>query len=111
MGKLRQVEAQYKSCRSIHDVLEPDFLEYLVQTFDRWQKLNDEKVTLGTREIAKFQDVLMGAKLNARYGFEAVHHRGISDEDSKEHYTLLIYKNREAMESEKPLYSFDTIIY
>lgn len=92
-------------------VIEPDFLEYLTRTFDRWQKLNAEKVTLGTREIAKFQDILMGAKLNARYGFEAVPHRGISDEDGKEHYTLLIYKNRETMEARKQLYSFDTEIY
>lgn len=92
-------------------VIEPDFLEYLARTFDRWGKLPTEKVTLGTREIAKFEDVLMGAKLNARFGFEAATHRGISDNDGMEHYTLLIYKNREAQEAGETLYSFDTIIY
>lgn len=92
-------------------VIEPDFLEYLARTFDRWRKLPTEKVTLGTREISKFQDVLMGAKLNARFGFETVTHRGISDEDGKEYYTLLIYKNREEKETGDVLYSFDTEIY
>ena len=92
-------------------VIEPDFLEYLARTFDRWGKLPTEKVTLGTREIAKFEDVLMGAKLNARYGFEAAKHREISEEDGLEHYTLQIYESREAQEVGEPLYSFDTIIY
>lgn len=92
-------------------VIEPDFLEYLARTFDRWGKLPTEKVTLGTREISKFQDVLMGAKLNARFGFETATHRGISDEDGKEHYTLLIYKNQKEKEAGNVLYSFDTEIF
>lgn len=92
-------------------VIEPDFLEYLARTFDRWRKLPTEKVTLGTREISKFQDILMGAKLNARFGFEVATHRGVSDEDGKEHYTVMIYKNREEKEAGNTLYSFDTEIY
>lgn len=94
----------------INGVVEPDFLEYLARTFDSWKKLNDEKVALGTREISKFQNILFGAKLNARFGFEVISNRGIKA-DGKEHYTILIYRNREAIAKEKPLYSFSTIIY
>lgn len=98
-------------CMPTNGVVEPDFLEYLVRTFDRWQKLYTEKITLGTREIAKFQNVILGARLNARFGFEAVSNQSISDADGKEHYTLMLYKNREAIGNEEPLYSFDTEIY
>lgn len=92
-------------------VIEPDFLEYLARTFDRWGKLPAEKVTLGTREISKLQDILTGARLNARFGFEVTAQRGISDEDGKEHYTLLIYRNQKEKEAGKVLYYFDTEIY
>ncbi len=91
-------------------IVEPDFLEYLVRTFDRWQKLSMEGVTLGTREIAKFQNILMGAKLNSRFGFDATVKRKIG-EDGLEHYTLRIYKNRKAVKKGEHLYTFDTVIF
>lgn len=92
-------------------VVEPDFLEYLVRTFDRWQKLSMEGVTLGTREIAKFQNILMGAKLNSRFGFDATIKREILEEDGLEHYILRIYRNRKAVKKGMPLYTFDTVIF
>lgn len=95
----------------INGIVEPYFLEYLVSTFEHWNRLRAEKVALGTREIAKFENVVMGAKMNSRFGFEAVIRRGILDKDNEEHYILLIYRNREKMEAKEPLYSFDTKIY
>ncbi len=95
----------------INGVIEPDFLEYLARTFDRWQKLPAQEVTLGTREIAKFEDVLLGAKLNSRYGFEIKTTREVSDEDGMEHYTVLIHKKQGTEKEEKPLFTFDTPIY
>ena len=91
--------------------IEQNFLEYLVITFNRWQDLADEKVTLGTREIAKFENVVMGAKLNSCFGFETVIRREISDKDNNDHYTLLIYKNQEMKEAKEPLFIFDTRIH
>lgn len=52
----------------------------------------------------------MGAKLNSRFGFEVVAHRGLDDED-QDRFTLMIYKNREAVENDPPLYHFTTPIY
>lgn len=96
----------------IHGIVEPDFLEYLEETFKRWQQLAAGGVTLGSREIAKFTDTMHGARLNAGYGFEAVTHRG-QDEEGQEHFTVAIYVNREAVKAEgaTPLYTFDTPIY
>lgn len=61
-----------KSVTPLNGIVEPDFLEYLDKTFKRWQQLAAQGVTLGSREIAKLTDTVYGAKLNARYGFEAV---------------------------------------
>lgn len=94
----------------INGVVEPDFLEYLEKQFKRWQQLAENGVALGSREVAKLTDTIYGARLNARFGFEAVMHRG-PDEEGQGHFTVLIYKNRDAAATEKPLYSFDTPIY
>ena len=79
-------------------------------TFKRWQQLADQGVTLGSREIAKLTDTVYGAKLNARYGFEAVARRE-PDEEGQDRFTLMIYKNREAVENDPPLYHFTTPIH
>ena len=60
----------------INGVVEPDFLEYLEKQFKRWQQLAENGVALGSREVAKLTDTIYGARLNARFGFEAVMHRG-----------------------------------
>lgn len=99
-----------KSVTPLNGIVEPDFLEYLDKTFKRWQQLADQGVTLGSREIAKLTDTVYGAKLNARFGFEAITHRGLDDE-GQDRFTLMIYKNREAVEMEEPLYHFTTPIY
>lgn len=99
-----------KSMAPLNGVVEPDFLEYLTKNFKRWQQLAVQGVPLGSREIAKFQNILMGAKLNARFGFEAITRRDVSEQDRAEHYTVFIYRNREAAETEEPLYIFDTPI-
>lgn len=91
-------------------IVEPDFLEYLTKTFKHWQQLHTEGVTLGGREIAKLTATVQGAKLNARFGFEAVTNRG-TDDEGQERFTLMIYKNREAEEAGKPLYHFSTQIH
>ena len=95
----------------INGVIEPDFLKYLEDTFSRWHKLWEDGVTLGTREISKFENVLMGAKLNAHTGFMPSMHRGSNEETEQNHYTVLIYKNQKAMETEPPLFTFDTPIF
>lgn len=66
-------------------------MEYLDKTFKRWQQLAAQGVTLGSREIAKLTDTVYGAKLNARYGFEAVARRE-PDEEGQDRFTLMIYK-------------------
>lgn len=95
----------------INGVVEPDFLKYLEDTFSRWNKLFDECVTLGMREISKFENVLIGANLNAHIGFEAYTHMGWDETTGRKHYTVLIFKNRREMEKEPPLYTFDTPIF
>lgn len=90
-------------------IIEPDFLQYLIKTFKRWNKLRDENITLGTREIAEMQWMLYGAKQNARFGFEAVARRYVKE--GEEHFTLMIYRNKEELENGKPLYFFDTLIH
>lgn len=99
-----------KSVTPLNGIVEPDFLEYLDKTFKRWQQLADQGVTLGRREIAKLTDTVYGAKLNARYGFEAVARRE-PDEEGQDRFTLMIYKNREAVENDPPLYHFTTPIH
>ena len=99
-----------KNMTPTNGIVEPDFLEYLKKTFKKWQQLHAEGVTLGGREIAKLTATVQGAKLNARFGFEAITHRGLDDE-GQDRFTLMIYKNREAVETEKPLYHFTTPIY
>lgn len=95
----------------INGVIEPDFLKYLEDTFSKWNKLFEDGVTLGTREIFKFENVLKGASLNAHTGFAAYTHRGWNEETERNHYTVLIYKNQRAMETEPPLYTFNTPIF
>lgn len=95
----------------INGVIEPDFLQYLTKTFKDWNKLHEDKTTLGTREISKMQWILYGAKRNARYGFEAVAKRHRVEEEDQEHFTLMIYKNKEELKNGEPLYYFDTPIY
>ena len=90
-----------KSVTPLNGIVEPDFLEYLDKTFKRWQQLAAQGVTLGSREIAKLTDTVYGAKLNARYGFEAVARRE-PDEEGQDRFTLMIYKNREAVENDPP---------
>lgn len=99
-----------KSVTPLNGIVEPDFLEYLDKTFKRWQQLAAQGVTLGSREIAKLTDTVYGAKLNARYGFEAVARRE-PDEEGQDRFTLMIYKNREAVENDPPLYHFTTPIH
>ena len=99
-----------KDYQPINGVVEPDFLEYLKKTFQGWQQYFKEGVTLGSREIAKLTDTTYGAKLNARYGFEAVTRRE-PDEEGQDRFTLMIYKNREAVENDQPLYHFTTPIH
>ena len=99
-----------KSVTPLNGIVEPDFLEYLDKTFKRWQQLAAQGVTLGSREIAKLTETVYGAKLNARYGFEAVTRRE-PDEEGQDRFTLMIYKNREAVENDPPLYHFTTPIH
>ena len=42
MGKLSMVETNYKSYHPINGVVEPDFLEYLKETFRKWQQYHEE---------------------------------------------------------------------
>lgn len=90
-------------------VVEPDFLEYLNKKFQKWNDFYEQGISLGSREIANFATTVQGAKLNARFGFEPVLHRG-PDAEGQERYTFMIYKNREAVETEMPLYHFSTKI-
>ena len=70
MDRLKAAEANYKSYTPINGVVEPDFLEYLKETFRKWQQYHEEGVTLGSREIAKLSNVVEGARINSRFGFE-----------------------------------------
>ena len=90
-------------------VVEPDFLEYIKKKFKQWDDFYKQGISLGSREIANFAATVQGAKLNARFGFEPVSHRGM-DAEGQERYTFMIYKNREAVETEMPLYHFSTKI-
>lgn len=104
---MRDIE-EYQPTKGI---VEKELLEYLKKTFKKWEKYFNEKVTLGTREISKLHERLIGAKLNARYDFEAIMQRNMDDEEKEEYLTLMIYKNKEAVETEEPLYFFTTKIY
>lgn len=111
MDKLRMAEASYKKYTPINGVVEPDFLEYLKETFKKWQQYHKEGVTLGSREIAKLSNIVDGARLNARFGFEKFTHR-FTDNEGQEWFSLMIYKNREEMELDaEPLYHFTTKIH
>lgn len=101
---------EVKKNTPMNGIVEPDFLKYLEKTFKRWQQLADQGVALGSREIAKLTYTIYGARLNARFGFEPITHRG-PDEEGQEHFTVMIYRNREAAEKEKPLYTFDAPIH
>lgn len=90
-------------------VVEPDFLEYIKKKFKQWNEFYEQGISLGSREIANFATTVQGAKLNARFGFVPVLHRG-PDAEGKERCTFMIYKNREAVETEMPLYYFSTNI-
>lgn len=90
-------------------VVEPDFLEYLNKKFKQWDGLYEQGISLGSREIANFAATVQGAKLNARFGFETVLDRG-SDEEGQERFNFSIYRNREAVKTEGPLYHFSTKI-
>ena len=68
MDRLKAAEANYKSYTPINGVVEPDFLEYLKETFRKWQQYHKEGVTLGSREIAKLSNMVAGARLNSRLG-------------------------------------------
>ena len=102
------MENMKQYARSI-GIVEPDFLEYLKKTFKRWEELHEKGVSVGSREISKFSATVQGAKLNARLGFETASQRW-TDKEGQEHFTFMIYKNREAMEIENPLYHFETKI-
>lgn len=96
---------------AINGVVEPDFLEYVEETFSKWNKLFEDGITLGTREITKFESAVNGGKLNSRFGFFSISHRGWNEETQQNHYTITIYKNIKASTSEKPLFVFDTPIH
>ena len=111
MGKLRAAETNYKSYAPINGVVEPDFLEYLKETFRKWQQYHEEGVALGNREIAKLSNVVAGARLNSRFGFEKLARR-FTDEEGEEWFCLMIYKNREELEIDAdPLYCFASRIH
>ncbi len=112
MKEFRTVtEADYKNYHPINGVVEPDFLEYLKETFRKWQQYYREGVTLGSREIAMLSNVVTGAKMNARFGFEK-YAQHFMDEDGQEWFSLMIYRNREELEIDtEPLYCFATKIY
>ena len=111
MDKLRAAEANYKSYAPINGVVEPDFLEYLKETFRKWQQYHEEGVALGNREIAKLSNVVAGARLNSRFGFEKFAQR-FTDDDGQEWFSLLIYKNQEELEIDaEPLYCFASRIH
>lgn len=111
MDRLRMAEANYKNYHPINGVVEPDFLEYLKETFRKWQQYHKEGVALGSREIAKLSNVVEGARINSRFGFEKFANR-FTDEEGQEWFSLLIYKNREEMEIDaEPLYLFATKIH
>ena len=111
MDRLRAAEAKYKSYTPINGVVEPDFLEYLKETFRKWQQYHEEGVTLGSREIAKLSNVVEGARINSRFGFEKFAHH-FTDEEGEEWFSLMIYKNREEMEIDaEPLYCFASRIH
>ena len=67
----------------INGIIEPDYLQYLKETFKRWQQLKEEEITLGTREIAKLTQTLEGAKLNCRYGFSYEIQRSAPEDDTQ----------------------------
>ena len=111
MDKLRMAEANYKSYAPINGVVEPDFLEYLKETFKKWQQYHSEGVELGGREIAKLSNMVDGARMNSRFGFEKFTHY-FTDKEGQELFSLMIYKNREEMEIDaEPLFHFTTKIH
>lgn len=111
MDKLKVEELNYKNYNPINGVVEPDFFEYLKETFKKWQKYYIEGITLGSREIAKMLNMVDGARLNSRFGFEKFSQR-FMDEEGQEWFSIMIYKNREDAEIDvEPLYSFATKIH
>ncbi len=65
---------------------------------------------MGSREIAKLSNVVDGARINSRFGFEKFANR-FTDEEGQEWFSLMIYKNREEMEIDvEPLFHFATKI-
>jgi hypothetical protein len=110
MDKLRMAETNYKNYAPINGVVEPDFLEYLKETFKKWQQYHSEGVALGGREIAKLSNMVDGARMNSRFGFEKFTHH-FTDKEGQEWFSLMIYKNREEMEIDaEPLFYFTTKI-
>lgn len=99
-----------KERAQLNGIMEPDFLEYLEKTFKRWQQLAEQGVTLGGREIAKLTDTIYGARINSRYGFETVTRREKNEED-QEYLTVTFYKDRKAVEMNRPLYTFSTPVH
>lgn len=111
IGKLRTAEADYKNYQPVNGVVEPDFLEYLKETFRKWQQYHKEGVALGSREVARLSNVVAGAKMNSRFGFESFIMR-FPDEEGQKWFSLMIYKNREEMKAgADPIYCFAAKIH
>lgn len=111
MEKIKAAEANYENYAPVSGMVEPGFLEYLKETFRKWQHYHREGVALGNREIGRMSNVVAGAKLNSRLGFENFICRS-TDDDGQEWLSLLLYKDREEMEIDaEPLYFFTTKIH
>lgn len=95
----------------VKDLIQPKFLEYVCETFERWQKLFEEGITLGSREIARFENVIKGAKLNSKGDFEYMTFRNRDDSEGKSKYALWIFESKEAVEKGIVAYDFEVQIF
>jgi len=58
-----------KQYTPINNQIEPDFLQFIKDTFKRWEEITAQGTAIGTRELSNFAFVLKGAAMNSHIGF------------------------------------------
>lgn len=101
-----------KTMMPINNQIEPDFLEYIKETFKRWNILYIQGVTVGVRELNNFAFILKGASMNSHLGFKYKFNPRGMDEEGNPAIILKLYIRPDQIDpaADKPYLEFAALI-
>ncbi len=91
----------------INNQVEPDFLQFLKDTFKHYEELTAQGVEIGYRELNNFAFTLRGAAMNSHIGFKFKFDPRGTSKNGNIAITLKVFTDKNQEQTDAPHYYFE----